>query len=678
LRWSHRLCNGSTDRAAGSCVTGRPGSTDDRQRSEEEIQMRLSLRAKGARPVAALLLTASVLLPSAIPATAADPLILRVGTGQKLATLNPWHSITVADYEIFQLQYEMLVSFGQNLEPVPGFADKWESSADKMTHTFHIREGMVWSDGEPATCEDARWTYQFVLDAVASETGYVGSGYLEPYLMNAGLKTVTCTDPQTLVVTTEFPTTLLTQAYVPILPKHIWSKYTMEQIGNADAKGFFANEPPVVGSGPYTAVQWEPGQYIRFARNDKYWGKRGVPDEIIFQTFSDPVSMVPALKSGELDYVRGIGADQFDALKKEPNIKTVEGFSNGYTYLSFNTRGNQKGYHGSTSALADVKFRDALGYAIDHQKLVDAVFNGHAVPGTTHVPPYHVKWHVEPATPRTFDIAEANRRLDAAGYSRNAAGNRVDKEGKEIVLRLTWPDSEAGHSTDAQFIQGWFKELGIGVDAFVTEEAKLSADLLGPEAGGPANWDMYMWGWTGDPDPMSLLSFFTTDNIKSGTNDAFFSSARYDELFKLQQRATDEVQRHAYIDEMQQIFYDAAAYSVLYYDSELHAYRTDKFGGWTSQPPDSGTPLFGYGYPGYLALTNAALASPSPSATPSATAPSASAGAATPAPSGGGTGTPASGDSGMPILLAVVAVVAVVVVGLVLARRRSGPSQEEE
>ena len=107
--------------------------------------MRLSLRAKGARPVAALLLTASVLLPSALPATAAEPLILRVGTGQKLATLNPWHSITVADYEIFQLQYEMLVSFGQDLEPVPGFADKWESSADKMTHTFHIRrrDGVV-------------------------------------------------------------------------------------------------------------------------------------------------------------------------------------------------------------------------------------------------------------------------------------------------------------------------------------------------------------------------------------------------------------------------------------------------------------------------------------------------------------------------------------------------------
>ena len=640
-----------------------------------------SPRLRAARPVAALALAAALLLPSAGPAAAADPLILRVGTDQKLETLNPWHSVTVADYEIFQLQYELLVSFGQDLQPAPGFADKWESSPDAMTHTFHIRDGMTWSDGEPATCEDARWTYQFVLDVVASEAGYVGSGYLEPYLTNAGLKTVTCTDPSTLVVTTEFPTTLLTQAYVPILPAHIWSKYTMDQIGNAEAEGFFSNQPPVVGSGPYTVVEWEPGQFIRFARNDKYWGKPGAADEIIFQTFSGSDTMVQALKSGELDYVRGVGADQFDALVGQPDIKTVEGFSNGYTYLSFNTRGNKDGYNGSTSALADVAFRDALGYAIDRPKLVEATLNGHGVPGTTHVPPYHVKWHVEPATPRTFDIAEANKRLDAAGYARNAAGNRVDKEGKEIVLRLTWPDSEATHSTDAQYIQGWFKELGIGVDAFVTEEAKLIADLAGPEADGKADWDFYMWGWTGDPDPMSLLSFFTTDQIAAAINDCFYSDPRYDELFKLQQRATDATERKAYIAEMQQMFYDAACYHILYEDGELHAYRTDKFTGWINQPPDTGTPIFGYGYVGYMNLIDAAAVTPAPSVAAPTAAPSAassgSAVAPTPSPTGDG-GTATASDSTSLILGGVGLVVVVVVVALVLVKRRGAGSPKED
>ena len=638
-------------------------------------------RARAVRRLAALGLALGLLAPAAIPAVAADPLILRVGTDQKLETLNPWHSVTVADYEIFQLQYDLLVSFGANLEPAPGFAESWESSTDGMTHTFKIRDGMTWSDGQPATCEDARWTYQFVLDVVASETGYVGSGYLEPYLTNTGAKTVTCSDPLTLVVETEFPTTLLTQAYIPILPKHIWSKYTQEQIGNAEAEGFFANEPVVVGTGPYVAVEWEPGQFIRFERNETYWGQRGVPDQIVFQTFTGSDTMVQALKSGELDYVRGIGADQFDALKGDPNIVPVEGYSNGYTYLSFNTKGNSEGYNGSTSALSDVAFRDALGFAIDSNRLVDATLNGHGVPGTTQVPPYHVNWHVPPATPRTFDLAEANARLDAAGYTRNADGNRVDKDGKVIELRLTWPDSEEESATNAQFIQGWFKELGIAVDAYVTEEGKLLDDLVGPGLEGTADWDFYMWGWVGDPDPMSLLSFFTSGQIDN-LNDSFYSNARYDELFELQQKATDPEQRKTYITEMQEIFYRDAPYHVLYYDNELHAYRTDKFGGWTNQPPDSGTPLFGYGYPGYLALTDASIAPSAPPSEAPATAAPSDGGAATPAPSaspvpvdGGATG---SDNTMLFVLGGVVLVVIVVVAGLALARRGKAGQEDDE
>ena len=632
-------------------------------------------RIRAVRSIAVLALVGGLLLPAAAPAAAADPLILRVGTDQKLETLNPWQSVTVADYEIFQLQYDMLVSFGQNLEAVPGFADEWSSSADGLTHTFHIRDGMKWSDGQPATCEDARWTYQFVLDVVASEDGYVGSGYLEPYLTNAGAKSVACTDPSTLVVETEFPTTLLTQAYIPILPAHIWSEYTQQQIGNTEAEGYFANEPVVVGSGPYVAVEWEPGQFIRMARNESYWGKAGAADEVIFQTFSGSDTMVSALKAGEVDYIRGISADLWDGLVGEPDIQTVEGFSNGYSYMAFNTKGNTDGYNGSTSALTDPAFRDALGYALDFDRLVDATLAGHGVAGDSNVPPYHANWYVKPEGRRTFDLAEAARRLDAAGYTLNADGKRVDKEGKPITLRVTWPDSEEEMATNAQFIKGWWEEVGVGVDAYVTEEGKLIDDLAGPGLDGTADWDIELWGWVGDPDPMSLLSFFVSTQIDN-LNDSFYSNTRYDELFELQQRAVDATERFGYIEEMQEIFYRDAPYHVLYYDNVLDAYRTDKFVGWTNQPPEGGTPIFGYGYPGYLALIDAASVTPEPTEAAPTAVPSGSA-EATPAPSGGGE-TPASSDNTMLILGAVVIVVVVVAGALVFARRRKGPSVEDE
>ncbi len=634
--------------------------------------MRPSLRSRLARVLALAGLIGALAIPGATPAAAVDDsLTLRAGTDQKVETLNPWHSITVVDYEVFTLNYDLLVGFGQNLEPVPGFAESWSSSDDKMTHTFKIRPNMKWSDGQPATAQDALWTYQLVLDAVASEAGYVGSGYLEPYLTNAGISAVTAPDDLTLVVTTEFPTTLLTQAYVPILPKHVWEKYTLDQIGNAQADGFFVNEPPVVGTGPYVAVEWDPGQFIRFAPNENYWGNKGAADEVIIQTFADTNTMVEALKNGDVDYIRGVGADQFDALANEPNIKTVEGFANGYSYLSFNTQGNAEGYGGSTSALADVAFRDALGYAIDLDRLVEATLAGHGVVGTTNVPPYHKDWHVPPANPRTFDIAEADRRLVAAGYVRAADGKRLDKDGKPITLRLTWPDSEAEMATNGQFIQGWFAELGIGVEAAVTEEGKLSDDLLGPPDG-EANWDFYMWGWVGDPDPMSLLSFFTSGAL-GGSNDSFFTDPEYDDLYAKQQRAVDTAERKGYIQRMQEIFYEKAPYHVLYYDLELHAYRTDRFSGWTNQPPDTGTPLFGYGPIGYTLLTPFEE-EPSPSPPPAA--PSAGASPAPGASAAPTTPTGTTGDNGL-LLVGVVALVAVVAVGLVLARRR-GPTGEEE
>ena len=631
---------------------------------------RLRLVAHARAFLAALMLVAPVLLVAG-GAQAADNLILKVGTDQKLESLNPWYSVTYADYELFQVQYELLVGFDNKLDAAPGFADRWESSADKMTHTFHIREGMKWSDGQPATCDDAAFTYNFVLSVGGSTNGYVGSGYLEPYLTNAGLKTAKCTDANTFVVTTEFPTTLITQAYVPILPKHIWSKYSPDDIGIIDGEGIFPNEPPVVGSGPYVAVEWKPGNFVRMARNPNYWGKPGVPKEIIFQQFADEQTMVQALRNKELDYVRGTGADQFDALAKEPNIRVAEGYANGYTYLSFNTRGNTKGYHASTSALADQKFRDALGYAIDRKTLVDRVLNGHGVVGTTIVPPYHVNWHVEPDHLRKFDIAEANSRLDAAGYTRGPDGKRKDKDGKVINLRLTWPDSE-DHAADAQFIKGWFEQIGIGVDPFVTEEGKLYTDLAGPESDGKADWDFYIWGWGGDPDPMSLISHFATDQIASATNDCFYSNPRYDELFVLQQRATDVVTRKQYMVEMQNLFYDAICSDTLYYDSELHAMRTDKFTGWINQPPDTGTPLFGFGYSGYMALTDAS-AVPTPGPTVVATAPPVG---VSPAPTAAPTGSGTGGVS-TPVLIGGLIVIVVIVAGFVLMRRRGGAQETE-
>ena len=147
------------------------------------------------------------------------------------------------------------------------------------------------------------------------------------------------------------------------------------------------------------------------ARNPNYWGAPGVPDEIIFSSSTSADTMVQALRNGELDYVRGTGADLFDALATEPNIRTRRGLRQRLHVPVVQHPGDAAdGYNGSTSALEDPAFRDALGYAIDRQALVDRVLNGHGVAGhdARSAVPRQLARRAD--NPRGFDIAEANQR----------------------------------------------------------------------------------------------------------------------------------------------------------------------------------------------------------------------------------------------------------------------------
>ncbi len=233
--------------------------------------MPTTVRARGAQALAALVFGASVLLPAAAPAVSADPVVLRVGTTQDLDSTNPYQTALVSGYETFQLTYNLLVDFGPSLEPVPGFADSWQRSADGTSWTFHIRDGMKWSDGQPATSADACFSFQLDLDAIKAGDS-VGLGYIDPNVTDAGITKVECPDPQTMIAYSKDPSARILQTYVPILPKHIYGKDTYKTI--ADEKF----TPPLVGTGPYTATDWKQSQYVSFTRNPYYWGQQGYED----------------------------------------------------------------------------------------------------------------------------------------------------------------------------------------------------------------------------------------------------------------------------------------------------------------------------------------------------------------------------------------------------------------
>jgi peptide/nickel transport system substrate-binding protein len=629
------------------------------------------------RSIAAGALVSALLLPAAAPATAADPVILRVGATQDLDSLNPYSTLLVVGYDAFQLTYNLLVDFGPNLEPVPGFAESWERAADGKSWTFTIREGMKWSDGTPATSEDACFSFQLGIDSIAANegSGYLGAGYLDPGLEEAGVTAVECPDPLTMIVSTEDPSERVLQTYMPIVPKHIWGEETWETIGEAQF------DAPLVGTGPYTAAEWETGQFVRFVRNPEYWGTQAYPDEVIIQFFQSADTMVQALRAGEIDYGRGANADQFDALAGDPDIEAVAGSANGWTQLAFNTYGTGtgktiEGGGPSTPALLDPAFRDALVTAVDHDALVERVLGGYGERGTTIVPPVLTNWHVEPTNLRPFDPELAKQKLEDAGYVLDSDGNRLDKEGNPITLRMFMPNSEDTYPKAAAFIAEYYEALGIKTTTQVLDSATLGELILPPEAGEgyTADYDIELWGWAWGVDPGGALQVFTCDAIGS-SSDSQYCNPDFDAMYDAQFDAATPEERKQILSDAQNLIYDEAPYDILYYDANLDLYRTDRFVGWRPQP-SNGTPLLTYSTLGYTGLTDAAaVASPAPS---EAASPDAGATAA-PSPSGdGGAGAATSDNTPLLLGIAALAVIAIVAVVLMNQRRKTATATADD
>ena len=207
--------------------------------------MPTTTRARAAQVLAALVLAGTTLLPAAGPAVAADPVVLRVGTTQDLDSTNPFNTILVVGYEAFQLTYNLLTEFDKDAHPAPGFSDSWTRAPDRVT--FHIRSGMQWSDGTPATSADVCYSWGLAMAAIKDGKN-VGAGYLDPNVKDAGVTKIECPDDSTFVAYTTDQSDRIFQVYVPILPEHIYGKIDYKKM--ADEKF----DPPLVGTGPYTMV----------------------------------------------------------------------------------------------------------------------------------------------------------------------------------------------------------------------------------------------------------------------------------------------------------------------------------------------------------------------------------------------------------------------------------------
>ena len=534
---------------------------------------------------AALVLSAAALASEPSPSASTDKVVLKIGWTVEPDTLNPFIGWQNQDYEIWSINYSFLFGFGVSDKPTLDLAAEYPTpengglSADGKVWTIKLRPGVKWSDGEPLTADDVAFTYNYI----------VKNQMFNMALATRGIVGAKAIDPTTVQITCSRPKADMMRIFIPILPQHVWSKVTPKA-----AETSFTNPAPIVGSGPFFTAEFVKGKFLRMERNPYYYGKAPTVDEIIFATYQNPDTMTIDYKSGNLDAAWGIPVAQFRTLESEPNTEALAYPYYNWEYLNFNCYDSPDSL--GAPALKDWRFRNAINYAIDREKLCAIAFQDYAAPGTTIVPPKTWKdpdYHWQPSADQEmgFDLAEAGRLLDEAGYPLKG-GERVDRQGKPVSLRLFATSDNVPSQTEGKLITGWLQELGIRIDFAVLDAGALSARVWNFEGDTyRPDFDMYIDSWLGYVDPGQTLTAEASWQI-GATNEPAWSNAEYDKLADEQAAQLDPEQRQQSIWRMQQIMYEQTPWVVVAYPDFFEAYDTADWTGWTRVNDGNGPAFF--------------------------------------------------------------------------------------
>jgi peptide/nickel transport system substrate-binding protein len=504
--------------------------------------------------------------------------VLRVGWMTDPDNLNPFIGYNGSSQEIYTCNYDFLTQIDPaTLQPRPGLATSWTQSDDGTVWTFALREGVKWHDGVPFTAKDVAFTYNYIIEEEL--------GNYTPF--TTFIEGVEVVDDYTVRFVCSQPKANMLSLVIPIVPEHIWGKVPGEKVQST-----YANEPPIVGTGPFQVIEAKKGQYVKLKANKDYWGGAPKIDELIFETFQNPQTQAEQLKLGKLAVATELPPAAYQKLTTTPGLTCCDA----NPYRDVNTIGFNC-YTGKASkghpVLLDPAFRRALNYAIDKEAIAETAFQGHALPASSVIvsdyytePDWH--WQPSPEAEYEFDLDGARAALDEAGY-RDTDGDGIrEYDGKPIELRFWALDTPAERAVEGRMVTGWLTDIGLKIDYQVVNDGTLvdhmwyyEGDTFAPD------YDVFGWGWAGDVDPTFILSVFTTSQIESWS-DTNWSSSEYDRLFEQQATALDPAERQQHIWRMQELMYQDSSMIFVVYPGTCCAWDTTNWTGWVRSPAKTG------------------------------------------------------------------------------------------
>jgi peptide/nickel transport system substrate-binding protein len=514
--------------------------------------------------------------PAMEPTEAMEPVLVRIGYGGSPDTLNPGTAVLSEAYYMFELVYDTI--FDLNLDGTYrlSLADSYEVSDDGTVWTFKINPNFKFHDGEPLSAQDIAFSYNFYQSHEDFPFLPVYTEYFD---------TVEAPDDETVVITLSeaIPNMESQLVFLYVLPEHIWAQYD-DPTGAVE----FENEE-MIGTGAFKMLEYRQGEFVHLEAVKDHPLTPPKVDEVVFQTFDNQDALVQALVTGQVDMITEMPNTAVPTLQDTDNVELVVGapFAPEVTDIIPNqtTEENcppEDGVCSGHPALRDLTVRTALAHATDKQKIIDVVLLGLGTPGLTLIPDGLGVWYNDTIKDYPFDVAEANRLLDEAGYlDSDDDGAREMPDGTNpLNFRLFWPNDSATSPRIAELLSESWGQIGVTL-----QPQALDPDALTSVCCPTFDFDIIIWGWGSDPDPGFLLSVHLTDEIPTGNSETGYANPEFDDLFSQQATELDGEKRKEIIWQMQQILHDDVAYIIPYYPQATQAYRTDRFKGWITDQP---------------------------------------------------------------------------------------------
>lgn len=456
------------------------------------------------------------------------------GMGSTIGTLDPHINFLTYEGFIQDDMYEGLVSPDAAGMMVPGAAEKWEMSDDGLTYTFHLREGLTWSNGDKLVAQDFVNGVVRTLDpATASDKGYIFTSTISVVgaaAFNAGENKdpasvgLSAPDDRTVVIKLDKPAPYaiyLFNSYY-MAPFH---KPSFDKFG-----GDFIKPENIVSNGAYHMSENVPQSHVTLVKSPTYWGAADVQiDKVIYQITEDDSTAVKLFKAGEQDITYDIPGPQLEALQAELGDQVSVSSSTETDYLSFNI---------TQKPLDDIRVREALALALDRDTMINKVVKGGYIYNCGYVipvPDYPQPQQAPCTMEKDARIAKAKELYAAAGFSAD----------NPLSLTIESSNNDAYKKMAETAAVMWKQTLG--VDAKVNAQDR-DAWLAAFNAG---TWQVFMDNLVGDfAGPETYLAYIDP-RAEAGYN---WQSEEYQQLYDQAMSTPDQAGRYKLLAEAEMLF----------------------------------------------------------------------------------------------------------------------------